>query len=142
MALEHFKPYIDGVQVHLDTDHRNLRFIESVKHSTGQLARWAMRLSEFNYKLKYRPGSEMHVADCLSRNPLPEEIDKEEAALFGLYESSELAYICSVTELPRSEDGGAQFEIFYTRKSSELPHVPQSAIVMAFMSEMLPSHFF
>ena len=52
MGLEHFKPYIDGVKVFLDTDHRNLTFISNIKHSSGQLARWAMRLSEYNYELR------------------------------------------------------------------------------------------
>ena len=27
MALEHFKPFIEGVRVQLDTDHRNLTWI-------------------------------------------------------------------------------------------------------------------
>ena len=80
MALEHFRPYIDGVTVSLDTDHRNLTFLQNIKHSEGQLARWAMRLSEFNYKLKYRPGKHMEVADCLSRNPLPEQLTDEQLA--------------------------------------------------------------
>ena len=78
LGLEHFKPMIDGVCVQLDTDHRNLTWLENVKHSTGQLARWAMRLSEFNYKLKYRPGNLMQVADCLSRNPLAQEVTDQE----------------------------------------------------------------
>ena len=39
MALEHFKPFIEGVRVQLDTDHRNLTWIQNVKHSSGQLAR-------------------------------------------------------------------------------------------------------
>ena len=78
MALEHFKPYIDGVRVTLDSDHRNLTFIKNVKHSSGQLARWAMRLSEYDFELKYRPGKQMEVADCLSRNALPQELSEEE----------------------------------------------------------------
>lgn len=78
MGLEHFKPYIDGVTVKLDTDHRNLTFLSNVKHSSGQLARWAMRLSEYNYELRYRPGKQMEVADCLSRNAIGQELSEEE----------------------------------------------------------------
>ena len=80
MALEHFKPFIEGVRVQLDTDHRNLTWIQNVKHSSGQLARWAMRLSEFNFDLRYRPGVDNQVADALSRNPLPQELSNEEAS--------------------------------------------------------------
>ena len=68
LSLEYFRPIIDGIQVHLDTDHRNLQFVENIKHSSEKLARWAMRLSEFNYKIAYKPGKDMLVADCLSRN--------------------------------------------------------------------------
>jgi len=78
LALEHFKPYIDGVRVLLDTDHRNLTFIKNIKHSSGQLARWAMRLSEYNFELRYRPGKQMEVADCLSRNSMDRELTEEE----------------------------------------------------------------
>ena len=75
---------IDGVQVSLDTDHRNLQFVVNIKHSSGQLARWAMRLSEFNYKLAYRPGNQMPVADCLSRNPRDVTLTEEEAMCLAL----------------------------------------------------------
>ena len=87
MALEHFKPFIEGVRVQLDTDHRNLTWIQNVKHSSGQLARWAMRLSEFNFDLRYRPGVDNQVADALSRNPLPQELSSEEASsvMFAMY---------------------------------------------------------
>ena len=66
--------------VQLDTDHRNLTWIQNAKHSSGQLARWAMRLSEFNFDLRYRPGVDNQVADALSRNPLPQELSNEEAS--------------------------------------------------------------
>lgn len=80
IALEHFKPFIDGVRVQLDTDHRNLTCLKDIKHSSGQLARWAMRLSEFNFELKYRPGKYMQMADRLSRNALPQELSEDELA--------------------------------------------------------------
>jgi len=87
MALEHLKPFIEGVRVQLDTDHRNLTWIQNVKHSSGQLARWAMRLSEFNFDLRYRPGVDNQVADALSRNLLPQELSNEEASsvMFAMY---------------------------------------------------------
>jgi len=106
MALEQFKPFIEGVRVQLDIDHRNLTWIQNVKHSSGQLARWAMRLSEFNFYLKYRPGVDDQVADALSRNPLPQELSSKEASsvMFAMYFQWLEAELCTsahyVSETP------------------------------------------
>ena len=40
-----------------------------------------MRLSEYNYELRYRPGKNMEVADCLSRLSLPQELSEEEMSV-------------------------------------------------------------
>eukprot|EP00630_Chrysocystis_fragilis_P010234 CAMPEP_0197410896 /NCGR_PEP_ID=MMETSP1165-20131217/31689_1 /TAXON_ID=284809 /ORGANISM="Chrysocystis fragilis, Strain CCMP3189" /LENGTH=1632 /DNA_ID=CAMNT_0042937407 /DNA_START=41 /DNA_END=4942 /DNA_ORIENTATION=+ len=71
LALEHFRLYIEGHPTHLESDHKNLTYLRNNKHSSGQLARWAMRLEQFNssIKLRYLPGKNNPVADCLSRNP-------------------------------------------------------------------------
>ena len=46
-----------------------------------------MRLSEFNFDLRYRPGVDNQVADAMSRNPLPQELSNEEASsvMFAMY---------------------------------------------------------
>lgn len=80
LALEHFRMIIEGHRVRLQTDHRNLTFLRDNKSSTGQLARWAMRLDEFSFELDYCPGSStaMRVPDCLSRNPVDQMITTDE----------------------------------------------------------------
>ncbi|MEL6368504.1 MAG: RNase H-like domain-containing protein [Pseudomonadota bacterium] len=80
MALEHFRLYIEGHRVKLQTDHRNLTFLRNNTSSSGQLARWAMRLDEFKFELDYCPGKSnaMRVPDCLSRNPIDTAIDTDE----------------------------------------------------------------
>ena len=106
LALEHFKPYIDGVKVLLDSDHRNLTFIKNIKHSSGQLARWAMRLSEYDFELRYRPGKQMEVADCLSRNPLDRELTEAEL--------EPVMYCCGVSQMElATDDHGALFQVTY-----------------------------
>ena len=35
--------------------------------SPARLVRWALRLAEFDFEIKYRKGSENSNADCLSR---------------------------------------------------------------------------
>jgi len=37
-----------------------------------KLQRWKIKLNEFDYKIKYLPGKENHVADALSRTKIEE----------------------------------------------------------------------
>lgn len=48
-----------------------------------RVARWALFLEEFNYRIEHRPGRNMAHVDALSRNPLPVclVIDETEAGL-------------------------------------------------------------
>jgi len=74
-ALEHFKPIFEGHHVLIESDHRNLPFLRNCKGATGKLGRWCMRLETFGNELRYRAGKDQQVADCLSRNPIDEEIE-------------------------------------------------------------------
>ena len=67
-TLEHFHPIVDGKHLHIQTDHKNLKYLMDMKNPTGRLGRWVMRLSEFDFELSYRKGKFMDIADCLSRN--------------------------------------------------------------------------
>ena len=69
-ALEIFRPWIDGYQVRVRTDHSPLLWLQKNVNKTPKLARWVLRLQEFNFQLQHRPGKAQVVADALSRNPL------------------------------------------------------------------------
>ena len=51
------------------TDHASLQWLVNFLNPCGMLARWLERLSEYDYQLIHRPGSENTVADALSRRP-------------------------------------------------------------------------
>ncbi|KXZ75760.1 Retrovirus-related Pol polyprotein from transposon 297-like Protein [Tribolium castaneum] len=75
--------WIHGRHVKIVTDHSAIRWLKSIKDPTGKLARWAIKLSEFQYTVVHRSGSKHKDADCLSRNPVAEgneadEVDCEE----------------------------------------------------------------
>ena len=53
-----------------------------------------MRLSEYNFELRYRPGKKMEVADCLSRNSLDKELTEAEL--------EPVMYCCNVNQLETS----------------------------------------
>ena len=48
----------------------------NLSDAQGRLARWRLRLAEFDFKVEYHPGSAHHAADALSRlphQPVPEQ---------------------------------------------------------------------
>lgn len=51
------------------TDHKNLEYFMTTKQLTRRQARWSLFLSEFDFKLSYRPGSRNGKPDLLSRRP-------------------------------------------------------------------------
>jgi hypothetical protein len=51
------------------SDHRNLTFFKSSQKLSRRQARWQEVLADFNFRIQYRPGPEMFVADALSRDP-------------------------------------------------------------------------
>jgi transposase InsO family protein len=70
-ACEHFRPYVDGVEFDIFTDHQALIDLTRLDNPTGRLARWIFRLSLFHYKVTHRPGKLHPVPDALSRLPRP-----------------------------------------------------------------------
>lgn len=76
-AVEKFRPWIDGVQFTVVTDHSSLRWLQNLKEPHGKLARWAVRLQAFDIKFEHRPGKEMDAPDALSRATDMVVINKE-----------------------------------------------------------------
>jgi hypothetical protein len=72
-ACESFRPYIVGTKFTVETDHRSLQWLLSAK-SPPRLVRWALRLSEYEFEIKYKPGDANRNADALSRCPIDETV--------------------------------------------------------------------
>ena len=71
------RPYLQGAQFVVNTDQSSLRWLLTTTEGTGRLMRWRLRLSEFDFEVKYKKGSSNSVADCLSRlNTLGEAVDE------------------------------------------------------------------
>ena len=60
-SMQHFAVYLMGVPFTVETDHKALSFINSAKTLTGSLARWALLLQEFDFKICYHPGSKIQM---------------------------------------------------------------------------------
>jgi hypothetical protein len=71
-ACEKFHLYLVGCQFTLYTDDQALEILYSAKaKQSARIQRWALRLQQYNYTVKYRPDTG-NPADFLSRAPINE----------------------------------------------------------------------
>ena len=70
-ALEAWRHYLEGAKLEFEiwTDHKNLQYFMTSQKLNCRQARWALYLSQFNFRLKHVPGKSMGKADGLSRRP-------------------------------------------------------------------------
>lgn len=80
LTTKHFRPYLFGRQFLIETDHKPLVWLFSLKDTNQRLIKWRLRLEEFDFKIQYKKGKENSVADALSRielNAVEESIDDD-----------------------------------------------------------------
>ena len=75
-GIEHFHLYLYGHEFTLITDHKPLELIyqNSRSRPSARLERWCLRLQDYTFQVKYRPGP-TSPSDYLSRHPLPNYYD-------------------------------------------------------------------
>ncbi|CAK9834654.1 Retrovirus-related Pol polyprotein from transposon 17.6 [Anthophora retusa] len=84
-AVQYFRPYVFGRKFTLVTDHRPLVWLHSVKDPTSRLVKWKLKLLEYEYDVKHKPGKINMNADALSRNPVCLPLIPREDKDFKLY---------------------------------------------------------
>ena len=66
-ALDKFEYYFYGNPFVIETDYKPLSFMKSNCEFNARLRQWQLKLSQFNYEIKYVPGDKNKIADVLSR---------------------------------------------------------------------------
>ncbi|KAJ1033423.1 hypothetical protein NDA13_001414 [Ustilago tritici] len=60
------------------TDHKALKYFKSQHHITGQQARWAVLLADFDFVLQYRPGDKAGEPDALTQQVNMQPVGEEQ----------------------------------------------------------------
>lgn len=55
-AIERLRPYLERTKFTVITDHYSLKWLNSIKDPVGRIARWALRLQQYNFEIVHRRG--------------------------------------------------------------------------------------
>lgn len=66
-AIKHFRPYLYGRLFRIQTDHRPLVYLFSMKDPSSRLMNFRLLLEEYNFNVEYIKGTDNAAADALSR---------------------------------------------------------------------------
>jgi hypothetical protein len=86
-AITLFKHYLYGRKFVVQTDNRAIKWLLT-REQGGRLTRWIMRLQEFMFEIKHRPGIKSADVDGPSRNPLPSTRPYNEEIIEPLYDTA------------------------------------------------------
>jgi hypothetical protein len=70
-TMDHYRHYFEGLgqRVTVYSDHRNLLWFTETKVYNRRQARWAEKLSRYDFVIVFRPGKQGGKPDALSRRP-------------------------------------------------------------------------
>ena len=72
-CLKAWKPYLEGNNFILFTDHEALKWLQTQMDLNKRQARWLSILAEYDFEIQYRPGKQNVLADAMSRPPSVEQ---------------------------------------------------------------------
>jgi transposase InsO family protein len=80
-SLERFKYYIYGKKIKVITDCNALKTSMEKRELIPRIARWWLRIQEFDIEIVHRPGTQMNHVDALSRAPSEDAQEVDTACL-------------------------------------------------------------
>jgi len=68
-AVTYVQSYLEGAEFVVRCDHRTLLSVLTNTSPNDRNNRWRLRLLEYNYEIRHKPGKDHKVVDALSRLP-------------------------------------------------------------------------
>ena len=69
-AFKEWRVYVEGAsEITVFTDHKNLVGFYTTKQFNRRQVRWSEEISQYKFKIEYRPGKDNGRANALSRKP-------------------------------------------------------------------------
>jgi len=68
-AVTYLRSYLEGAEFLFRCDHRALLSVLTNMSPNARIIRWRLRLPEYTYEIRHKPGKDHKVADALSRLP-------------------------------------------------------------------------
>lgn len=68
-AVQTLRPYLERTRFTINYDYPALKWLMNIKEASGRLARWRLRLAEFDYEVSYIKGIKNSHGDARSRLP-------------------------------------------------------------------------
>ena len=68
-AVTYVSPFLEGAELLVRCDHRALLSVLTNMSPNARINRWRLRVSQYIYEIRHKPGKDHKVADVLSRLP-------------------------------------------------------------------------
>ena len=114
-ALSILRPYLLGERFVVHTDQASLRWLLGITEPSGRLVRWRLRLSEFDFEVRYKKGKLNNQADALSRlRTLGEtEVDIDENVPCFIIEHTAVQNYNSNVDSTLNSNGNMDYKLIY-----------------------------